>query len=406
MDTCSNCGASVRPGAKFCTGCGNRLNDVDTSGSGQSGWGETGPVGDVPSSNESTVGQVVSTRIVTDGATDHAPRPTVAASEQPATTWTWGSLETDDPAARVPVTPADEREPANLHSVAGEEPATEPVAVPSSEPFQWSWDTPSSAEPAAESNATDDDPPPVAESMADSPPDNIVIYRPSDASTIESPGSVTTVQAEAPAEDPADRNAREAELADAPPPYDWRQSVTYGYEEKSPSVADAVPDATQSPAAEREEDSSPVSAATDSGSFTDESTGTMVEVFSDERGVAATAAPTGPSETESRALDLLEELRSLIPALGAEAPGSEAQPDLAMGEVVSAAIQELDHASANVADSSGLRVVLEAARSRPRDVEAVLDLVGQAGSLIDLLDERDRLAAAIERAASTLRASS
>lgn len=406
MDTCSNCGASVRPGAKFCTGCGNRLNDVDTSGSGQSGWDETGPVADVPSSNESTVGRVVSTRVVTDGAADHAPRPTVSASEQPATTWTWGSLETDNPAARVPVTPAEDRESANLHSVAGEEPATEPVAVPSSEPFQWSWDTPSSGEPAAEANATDDVPPPIAEPMADSPPDNVVIYRPANASTTESPGSGTNLEAQTSGEDQVDRNAREAEIADMPPPYDWRQSVTYGYEEKSSLAANEVSEAVSPPSEEREEESLPVFAATGSDSSSDGSTQPFSVDPNAEPAPSAPSAPTDHSGAEARALDLLDELRSLIPALSAESAALQGQMDSGTTDVVNAAIQELDDATASVGDSSDLRAVLEAATTRPRDMDVVLELVGQAGSLIDLLDERDRLVAAVERAASALRASS
>lgn len=37
MDTCTNCGASLRPGAKFCTTCGTRLNEVPASDN--AGWG-------------------------------------------------------------------------------------------------------------------------------------------------------------------------------------------------------------------------------------------------------------------------------------------------------------------------------------------------------------------------------
>lgn len=37
METCTNCGASLRPGAKFCTTCGTRLNDMPTASN--DGWG-------------------------------------------------------------------------------------------------------------------------------------------------------------------------------------------------------------------------------------------------------------------------------------------------------------------------------------------------------------------------------
>lgn len=41
MDTCTNCGASLRPGAKFCTTCGTQLNGVSTTSN--AGWGAPRP---------------------------------------------------------------------------------------------------------------------------------------------------------------------------------------------------------------------------------------------------------------------------------------------------------------------------------------------------------------------------
>jgi len=405
MDTCSNCGAPVRPGAKFCTGCGNRLNDVDTSGSGPSGWNETAPVVENPPADEPTVGRVVSTRIVSDGdRADPAPEPTTVASAPPATDWAWGSLETDDPAARVPLTPADEGEPASPDSIARDEPApmSGPAPNPAPEPFQWSWGASTTTEPADEANANasanGDDSRTIAEPMVGSPPEDTHSYRPSSSETADSPADtnvsdsdaaddaatptplepVADVEANAPAEDQADRDEREAELADAAPPYDWRQSVTYGYEEKSPSKATiASVDAT---GAEFKEPAPAASVA-----------------------VADTTEQAGSTTAEARALDLLDELQSLIPTLSGEAAGTQDQIDNPMGDAVNAAIRELDQSRAGVDASGDLRAVLEAAKTRPRDMDAVLDLVGQAGRLIDLLDERDRLAAAIEQAASSLR---
>lgn len=402
METCSNCGASVRPGAKFCTGCGNRLNDVDTGGSGPSGWNELAPVEDASPSNEASepaVGRVVSTRIVSGESPATIPEP-VTDGSAPATTWTWGSLETDDPAARVPVTPVDGSEPASSGADPSQEPATD--TSPASEPFQWSWDTPSSGEPADEANATEVDSPPIAEPMADSPPDNVLSYRPSNAPTAEPADSVTSLEAETSDEDQADRNAREAEIADMPPPYDWRQSVSYGYKEKSLSAADVVSDAVIPPVERNGEEPSPSGPAA-SDNVGDEPTRTVVDGPNDEPGSPAPFESNDPSEVENRVLGLLDELRSLIPALSADSTGSQGQTDPGVGEAVSAAIQELDEAIASVGASSDLRAVLEAARTRPRDMDAVLDLVAHAESLLDLLDERDRLAAAIERAASTLR---
>ena len=399
METCSNCGASVRPGAKFCTGCGNRLNDVDTSGSGQSGWDEPARVENAPPSHEATVGRVVSTRIVSDGATTPAPEPAVVASEQPATAWTWGSLETDDPAARVPVTTGNGSEQSGSSADSGQEPAPAPSAA--SEPFQWSWNTPSSGEPATEATATDDESRPVAESS----PDNILTYRPSDASTIESPGSVTNLGAETSGENESDRNAREAEIADMPPPYDWRQSVTYGYKEKSHPEADVGSDPV-SPAVGRTSEEPSPSGLGASDSVGDGSIRAMVGP-NDE---PAPSESTDRSDTATRVLDLLDQLRSLIPELAAS---RITEPDTSADVTgartaeregrISEVISDLERARERAGASGNLRPVLEAAMSRPRDMDVVLDLVGQAGRLVELLDERDQLVSAIEQATSALR---
>ena len=424
METCSNCGAPVRPGAKFCTGCGNRLNDVDTSGSGPSGWNETAPVEDAPPAGEPTVGRVVSTRVVSDGDTVPVSEPTVVANEQPATTWTWGSLETDDPAARVPVTPADNSGQGSPASVAGEHPASEREPEPAPAPFNWSWETPSHGEPAAEATATEGDSHPIAEPMVDSSTENVFSYRPSHAPTVESrvtteavstddadtvtPPDVTEQvepvsnhEADATGEDQADRAAREAEIADAPPPYDWRQSVTYGYEERSVPAAGAV-----SQSAVNNEATAPTVLA-DSDSYGDGSAQVGAAGPIDESSAIARPESSDPSEVETRVLALLDELRSLVPALGAESrTGVQSEVDSGTSDAAALALQVLDEATASAGDSGDLRSVLEAARTRPRDMDAVLDLVGRAGNLIDLLDERDRLVAAVDRAASTLRESS
>ena len=377
METCSNCGASVRPGAKFCTGCGNRLNDVDTSGSGSSGWNETAPVENAPSSDESSVGRVVSTRILSDGADTPVPESTGVANEQPATTWTWGSLETDDPAARVPVTPVEGSGQSSSSAVSDRDPAT--ATSSASEPFQWSWDRPSNAEPAAEATATEDDARPVSEPMADASLDTSLTYRPSDSPTADAGGDAVAAP-------------DAVEPASTPPPYDWQQSATYAYGGNGSPAGEA--DAAGSSDRERGE---PAAA-------------TSISSNGDGSGLAGLP---GSTDSETRVLDLLDQLRSLIPELAASrTTGSDTSADATGGQPaeregrISDVISDLERAREGVGASDDLRAVLEAATSRPRDMDVVLDLVGRAGNLIDLLDERDRLVAAIEQATSALRASS
>lgn len=92
METCTNCGATLRSGAKFCTTCGTRLNEMPTTSN--DGWGtpRTEPQND---SQETTVLQSVQPQ----GA------PSTSNSAQ-APTDSWSSAygtqasSSDDPASR------------------------------------------------------------------------------------------------------------------------------------------------------------------------------------------------------------------------------------------------------------------------------------------------------------------
>lgn len=108
------------------------------------------------------------------------------------------------------------------------------------------------------------------------------------------------------------------------------------------------------------------------------------------------AATQHPSDGVDRALDLIDELRSLIPTLNplADRTGNSAN---------AAAI--LSKASTGEADSdalSQLRGVVQTANACPRDIDVMLDLVSRAGAIQDVLAERDRYAAAIAKALAAL----
>lgn len=372
MQTCSNCGAAVRPGAKFCTACGTRLNDVESNTGGTSSWGASTPVEDTPAATAPGEDDSTLSPAVVDERSETAPD----ATSTPSTAWTWGSTETDNPAERIPLTQTDDDPLASTSAVdAAEAPASTSAT---NQPFQWSWGSSSSTET--------EETPGSGESSTDGAPGS----RQADAdggSDGDTPQSAEDIVDQS-ADDGDGRKEREAELADAAPPYDWRNSVTYTYKEKSPTVESSAVDL---PAEEGGD-------APASTMFAD----------SDEYG-SGMVDGTGTTDTQTRAVELIDELRSLIPALGATAAvastdvaepgGSTLDREGAIGDVVS----DLERATNGIGTSDDLRAVLEAAQSRPRDMDVILDLVARAGSLIDLLDERDRLAVAIERAVSNLR---
>ena len=118
------------------------------------------------------------------------------------------------------------------------------------------------------------------------------------------------------------------------------------------------------------------------------------EVF----GVGASAplfAPPAAGEAEDagrRAADLLEELRALLPALGA----TRLQPG--------ALADRLDGAlDADSGVPEGLRAAMDAARANPRDIDIVLDLTRRIDDVIALIDRYDRLGAAVRHAVRSLR---
>jgi hypothetical protein len=93
MEKCPNCGAAVRPGAKFCTSCGTRLND-EPAAPAPSSWSQTG-------SSEETM--VATPAVEPETPTESPSEPETGTD--PFATWNqggggWGSPQESTPADR------------------------------------------------------------------------------------------------------------------------------------------------------------------------------------------------------------------------------------------------------------------------------------------------------------------
>ena len=104
MRTCSNCGATVREGAKFCTSCGTRLNDTDGASQHDTWSGSANDAAaseqTAPSGTDATTGEEVA-------ATTSSPT-----SGAEGFSWTWDSASTGAQAS-------DEEQPAQVDEESG-----------------------------------------------------------------------------------------------------------------------------------------------------------------------------------------------------------------------------------------------------------------------------------------------
>lgn len=83
MQTCSNCGATVREGARFCTACGTQLNDA-SSGSSPFSWGAAIEQSKAQAGTQATMGWPIAANeeSKTVAASDGEPAVTEANSEE------------------------------------------------------------------------------------------------------------------------------------------------------------------------------------------------------------------------------------------------------------------------------------------------------------------------------------
>jgi hypothetical protein len=109
----------------------------------------------------------------------------------------------------------------------------------------------------------------------------------------------------------------------------------------------------------------------------------------------------GPSETAEpvkRAEELLDQLRALLPQIAAR--GAVAVDPEVVAAGLEAAREEL---AIKRAKFDTLGEVAERARTHPRDLDVMLDLVARAGDILELKDAYTRALAAIDDALAALR---
>ena len=279
MQTCSNCGATSREGAKFCTTCGSRLNAVvDPTAS--SGW-------ESPATDDETRFSPVVSPDNTEQRQDEPSVETtdepVAVEKEPATTsWSWGQ------------------------ATATEVPEEEPIAADMTE--------------ALDVSKTGDD--------------EIHVTEPAEGESLSSWAS------------------------------QWSESTP-----------------------ESEEAGEVESIATSRAS---ETTGEAEDEYEE------------PSP-QARAHALLYELRELIDST---VPDQESAPGVAAAVVEGGKENALATLTAVPGDEErfdNLRAILESAREQPRDVDTMLNLLGEINSLIALIDSHEAYVSAINTAIGQLR---
>lgn len=394
MNTCSNCGVAVRPGAKFCTSCGTRLNDVSASAA-SSEWTSGQPARDEESvpGTSGVSGAMSETGVSTASDGTRVDLPTVDASESPdaasspstseeaSSSWSWRSSPSDIDTPTSAPNDAEDQPAAALTSEESRvftpekrdaELAPSPEADASSDEFTWTWGSSDSPDSASDDEA--DTSSTVSEQGAASVEDTPLATEPdaiSDANTVGG------------ANDGQDSSA-------SPHEQFWAAGSGSG-DTSNPSPA-ASGDADLAMEADTVHAQQPP--------------------FAEEDDPDPSAAPGEPAlaSTEEDPLDrarrLVDELRTLIP------PPRLYQEDApqALGATASASVPEglqgdLESARSST-DFGELRSALESARERPRDVDTMLELVGRIDTMLEALDDRDRLASAVDRAIGQLGAGS
>lgn len=137
METCSNCGAVARPGAKFCTTCGSRLTAPEAPAA--RGWQQPSQTVDqgperapdvVVVSAPRQTGETETGTAASNAETGVAAEPSVTSPA--ASSWTWSSSTEDEPAT-TESTITTSAAPAKTSD------ATNADTASDSAPAAWSW---------------------------------------------------------------------------------------------------------------------------------------------------------------------------------------------------------------------------------------------------------------------------
>ncbi len=345
METCTNCGASLRPGAKFCTTCGTRLNETPATPTNYQGWG-------APKSEDQSDSQETSVLNAVEPAAKPKEAPSIRGGSQRSAD-SWGSAYSsgsstsgsgNDPASRfisaldADVKPTPESPTAEAESA--DDGWGKPAFTPPS-PSNWSY-----SGGVSESGTSETEPEGDTNSGWNA------------SSTWTTPASTTT-EADDDADDVIDAEFSE-EVAEA--------------EDIQTTVADPT----------RE---------TDSAGFTDDGDEEVDYLSGDENiEVAGPETPLlAPDDARTRAIELIDELRRMVRMMGT---GSESDPG--------AAAMALTEAVLNVGDYDDERSVLADIQEDPRDIQALSNLAQKADKIDALLAEHQSLVDAIEKATRDL----
>ncbi len=356
MFTCSNCGASVREGAKFCTACGTRLNDTHSASS-DSTWSSS-------SSPETTL------------SSDVEPTTPAASQSEDAGVSVPGTIDmpVDDNASSAPsieVTGATSPDAPDM--------PVDDNAV-ASEGFTWSW---------GKAEETDGDAQSDELGLIEVESGMVIEEHESNADhasgTIVDASEIDVLEVE-PAMSIADENTESQAQTDG------EISEIVEVEVETVTVTEDIDD-SETLAAWAEQWNEPADVDTSVSATTDSS--------GDEETPDVAQQVDGDDEEEedtvAKAERLIGELRAVIPALVRPRP---------VAPVVSADSSALADQLASAAQSENfddLREALETMRDNPRDIDSMLKLSGQAERLLALLDDRNNLAKSAEDAASQLR---
>jgi hypothetical protein len=355
MFTCSNCGASVREGARFCTSCGTRLNDT-TGASAESTW------------DASTSAESVTPAEDGSAATDEATATRVNLASDESAAEASSVTETSD------VSPAEDPVGNSLDEIGT--PADDTPAP--DDAFTWSWGKPVDTDetPSSDNNGQLEVESGVLvqerASATDQEPDTIV-----DATEIE-------ILEEEPTVTDDDRITEEQARA-----HDQAGDVEIDVVTEESSDGEGA----ETLAAWAEQWNEP-----ESGNEQDAPSSPGASATSDDGEPEAVKEDEEEEEdTVAKAERLIGELRAVIPTLVRPRP---AQP-VAPGD--SAAIADELTRAAKAGNFDDLREALETVRDNPRDIDSMLKLSGQADRLLALLDDRNALATTADSAASQLR---
>lgn len=364
METCTNCGATLRSGAKFCTTCGTRLNSAAAS---NDGWVTQRP-GSPENVQETTVVEAVSSP-----AQSSAAGITDAIKQRERDRW------------RSAHTPASESDG---------DPASRFISALDQDPKPAEVEQPEEASDTPSNTAT----------WVTPPPDELQGARPSTwnfqtgtASDNEwkAPSSWNAVATETAEPEDDEENVQPAAVEEVATT-DVEVDSEDERQQESATVIDVQPASVEDVATldedEADEDEFDDVMTTDNAGFSDG--GHEVDYLSGDENIAISGPDVTklePEDARARAITLVDELRRMVRMM----PGGGMHD-------TGATAMTLTEASLNVSDFGDLREVLTELQDDPRDIQALTNLAKTADRIELLLDEHQSLVDSIETALKEL----